>query len=107
MYFLVTDLISKVLVKVFGSSTERALKKMRPLVEAVNAWESRMMRLSDAELRQLTPKFKARLKEGETLDDLLPEAFAAVREAARRFLRTHTGVPMRHFDVQILSLIHI
>jgi len=103
MYFLVTDLISKVLVKIFGSSTERALKKMRPLVEAVNAWESRMMRLSDAELRQLTPKFKERLKKGETLDDLLAEAFAAVREAARRFLRTHTGVPMRHFDVQIIG----
>jgi len=103
MYFIITDIISKILVKVFGSATERALKKLRPLVEAVNAHERRMMRLSDAELKALTPKFKERLKRGETLDDLLPEAFAAVREAARRFLRTHTGIPMRHFDVQIIG----
>ena len=103
MWFLVGDLIGKVLVRVFGSANERALKRLRPLVEAVNAQEARMMRLSDAELKSLTPKFKERLKKGETLDDLLPEAFAAVREAARRFVRTHTGVPMRPFDVQIIG----
>jgi len=103
VHFLITDLLGKVLVKIFGSANERALKRMRPVIEAVNAQESRMMRLSDAELKALTPKFKERLSRGETLDDLLPEAFAAAREAARRFLRTASGIAMRHFDVQVIG----
>jgi preprotein translocase subunit SecA len=103
VWFLVSDLLGWVFKKVFGSANERALKRLRPLVEAINSYESRMMRLSDSELKEITPKLKERLKKGETLDDLLPEAFAAVRESARRFVRTHMGIPMRHFDVQSIG----
>ncbi|MCX7702853.1 MAG: preprotein translocase subunit SecA [Planctomycetota bacterium] len=105
MWFLVGDLVGKIFVTIFGSANERALKRLRPLVEAVNSQESKMMSLSDSELKALTPKFKERLRRGETLDELLPEAFAAVREAARRFLLTHTAIPMRPFDVQVMGAI--
>ncbi len=83
--------------KIFGSSNERKLRGYRRRVERINALEPEFEKLSDDELKAKTDAFKARLKEGETLDDLLPEAFAAVREAARRTLG------MRHFDVQLIG----
>ncbi|HVR75335.1 MAG TPA: preprotein translocase subunit SecA [Planctomycetota bacterium] len=95
--------IHRLLLRVFGSRNERVLKSLWPLVGQVAALEPAMQKLSDAELRAKTPEFRDRLASAATLDDLLPEAFAAVREAARRNLRTASGVAMRHFDVQILG----
>jgi preprotein translocase subunit SecA len=83
--------------KIVGDSNEKAIKKLQPIVDAINALEDDMMRLSDDELRGLTAKFKGRFEDGESLDELLPEAFAAVREASRRVLS------MRHFDVQLIG----
>ena len=81
----------------FGNTSESRLKKLRPYVERINALEPQMQAMSDAELRAQTARFKARLQNGETLDDLMCEAFATVREAAVR------TVQMRHFDVQLLG----
>jgi preprotein translocase subunit SecA len=83
------------LQKIIGNDTERSLKEIQPLVEKINALESGFLALSDSELRAKTDEFKTRLKAGETEDNILPEAFAAVREAARRTLG------QRHFDVQL------
>ncbi|RMG99783.1 MAG: preprotein translocase subunit SecA [Deltaproteobacteria bacterium] len=90
-------MLGGILKKVFGTKHERQMKKMRPLVERINSLEPRMQALSDAELAALTPAFRERIERGESLDDLLPEAFAAIREAARRTLG------MRHYDVQIIG----
>lgn len=90
-------LLDKVLAKIFGSANERYLKRIRPLVSAINDREARLQELSDAELQAQTARFKERLEQGESLDDLLPDAFATVREASRRV----TG--MRHFDVQLIG----
>jgi preprotein translocase subunit SecA len=79
----------------FGSSNERKLRPMAKTVAEINALEPRFVVLSDDELKAMTPAFKERLAKGETLDDLLPEAFAVVREAAKRVLG------QRHFDVQL------
>ena len=68
------------LKKIFGTRNERLLKKMRPIVARINELEPKMQELSDDDLRKLTPEFRKRLLEGETLDAILPEAFAAVRE---------------------------
>jgi len=78
-------------------SNEKELKKLQPLVSHINALESQIEPLTDAELRAKTDEFKARLQAGETLDHLLPEAYAVVREAAKRTLR------QRHFDVQLMG----
>ncbi len=83
--------------KIVGDSNEKAVKALRPAVEEINSLEDEMKSLSDEELRALTPEFKSRLESGESLDELLPEAFAAVREASRRVLG------MRHFDVQLIG----
>lgn len=83
--------------KLFGSKNERDLKKLEPLVERTNELEPAMKALSDEEMRSRTDEFKGRLGEGEELDDLLPEAFALVREASVRVLG------MRHFDVQLIG----
>ncbi len=83
--------------KIFGDSNERELKKLRPLVEKINSQESSFTALSDEELKGKTAQFRQRLDGGESLDSLLPEAFAAVREAARRKLG------QRHFDVQLMG----
>ncbi len=80
-----------------GSSSESQIKKLRPMLQKVNALESSIHVLSNAELRAKTDEFKKRLQEGAKLDDLLPEAFAVVREAAQR------TIGQRHFDVQILG----
>ena len=87
------------LKKLFGSSNEAEIKRLRKILDKVNALEPKMHALRDEELRALTPAFKDRLQTGETLDDLLPEAFAAVREAAVRALG------QRPFDVQVLGAI--
>ena len=82
---------------VFGTANERQIKKIQPILELVNSLESRYLEMTDDELKDETPIFRERLASGETLDDILPEAFALVREAGRRFLN------MRHFDVQIIG----
>ena len=83
--------------KFFGTANDRALKKCQPKVEAINALEPAMKKLSDAELKAKTPEFKERIDRGETLDSLLIEAFAAAREAGVRALG------MRHYDVQLVG----
>ena len=83
--------------KVFGSSNDRKLKKYASAVAAINALEPEVVALSDEELRARTDAFRARVKAGEKLDDLLPEAFATVREAAKR------AIGQRHFDVQLIG----
>jgi len=85
------------LAKIFGDPHAREVKKLWRYVEEVNTYEERMRQLQESEFAQLTSRFKGRLEEGETLEDLLPEAFALVREAARRVLG------MRPFDVQVLG----
>lgn len=95
------------LTKIFGTSNERILKKIKPIIEQINSLEPKMMSLTDAELRQKTDAFKERLSKGETTDNLLPEAFATVREASRRVLiAPNPDSPnrtMRHFDVQLIG----
>ena len=83
--------------KIFGTENDRKLKKLRPLVEKINSLEPEFEKLTDDALRQKTEEFKKRLKDGETLDDLLPETFATVREAAKRTLG------QRHYDVQLIG----
>ena len=83
--------------KVFGTHSERELKLIRPIVDKILGMREQMVALSDDELRDNTRKFKERLANGETLDDLLPEAFATVREAARRVLN------MEHYPVQLIG----
>ena len=83
--------------KLLGRTSEQQVKKLRPTVAKINALEPSMQKLTDARMRQKTDEFRSRLKSGETLDDLLPEAFALVREAAVR------TVGMRHFDVQLIG----
>ncbi len=85
------------MTRIFGSKNDRELKKLNPIVDVVGALEPKMAAMSDQDLAAMTPAFKSRLENGESLDSLLPEAFAVVREASRRAL------DMRHFDVQILG----
>jgi len=85
------------LTKIFGSKNERELKKLWPVVDQINSFEPSMKALTDDELKAQTLRFKERIEKGETLDDLLPEAFAAVREASVRTLK------MRHFDAQLIG----
>ena len=77
-------MFNAILTKIVGSKNERDLKRLAPIVQRINELEPEMQRLSDVQLAELTPKFRRRLADGESLDDLLPEAFAAVREAGRR-----------------------
>ena len=90
-------MLQTILAKVIGTQNERDLKKLRPIVAQVNALEGSIKPLSDEALRGKTAEFRARIANGELLDDLLPEAFAVVREAGRRVLN------MRHFDVQLIG----
>jgi preprotein translocase subunit SecA len=92
-----SERVSDGLVWLFGNSNERQVRRMRPTVERINTLEPAMQALSDTELRDKTAEFRQRLANGETLEDLLPEAFAACREAGRRFLK------MRHYDVQLMG----
>ncbi|NNL75343.1 MAG: preprotein translocase subunit SecA [Desulfobacterales bacterium] len=90
-------MVLNLLTKVFGSKNERELKRLLPTIEQINALEPEIQALSDAQLKAQTAKFKQRIDQGESLDDLLPEAFATVREASMRTLS------MRHFDVQLIG----
>ena len=85
------------LTKLFGSRNDRLLKQYRKTVARINAMEPELEKLDDQALRAKTQEFKDRLAKGEALDDLLPEAFAVVREASKRVMK------MRHFDVQLLG----
>jgi preprotein translocase subunit SecA len=89
--------IDKILAKIIGTANERELKRLAPIVGTINAKEPEVRELSDDALRARTEELRARLANGETLDDLLPDAFAVVREAGRRVLN------MRHFDVQLIG----
>lgn len=83
--------------KVFGSRNDREIKRLHPVIDAVNQHESRLSKLSNDQLQALTGQYKERIARGESLDLLLPEAFATVREAGKRVLN------MRHFDVQLIG----
>lgn len=85
------------ILKIFGDANDKIIKNLRPLVEKIGGFEDSLQKLSAEELKQKTAEFKDRLTQGETLDDLLPEAFAVMREAARRILN------QRHFDVQLIG----
>ena len=85
------------LTKLFGSRNDRLLKQYRKTVARINAMEPDYEKLTDDELRGKTLEFKERATKGESLDDLLPEAFAVVREGSKRIMK------MRHFDVQLLG----
>ena len=91
----------------FGTASDRILKSMKPTVDHINSLESGLQTLTDAEVRQKTDTFRERLAAGETLDDLLPEAFAVAREASRRVLHVPNAadpnLTMRHFDVQLIG----
>lgn len=90
-------MFDKALKLFFGTKQDRDLRALKPILEQVNALEAKFKAMSDAELQGHTPLFRARLEKGETTDQLLPEAFACIREASRRVMN------MRHFDVQILG----
>ena len=90
-------MVLNLLTKVFGSKNERELKRIQPLVDRINSLEPEIKALGDEQLKARTAEFKQRVDQGESIDDLLPEAFATVREAAMRTLG------MRHFDVQLIG----
>ena len=90
-------MLQKVLKKIFGTQTERDLKRLQPTVAAINELEAGLRPISDTDLRERTATLRQRVDQGESLDELLPEAFAVVREAGRRVLE------MRHFDVQLVG----
>ena len=94
----------------FGTKNQRDIKRLMPLVRKINALEEQYQQLSDEELKQKTVEFKARLAQGETLDDILPEAYATVKNACRRLLNTTCMVcgheltwNMLPFDVQLIA----
>ena len=90
-------MLGKVARKIFGSANDRFIRKQYKLVNQINSLEPDLIKLSDEELRAKTEEFRERLKNGETLDDLLPEAFATVREASKRVMG------QRHYDVQLIG----
>ncbi len=90
-------MISRVLTKVFGTKHERDMRKLQPMIDKIASFEPTLKGLSDEQLKAKTPEFRERLSRGETLDGLLPEAFAVCREASRRVLG------MRHYDVQMIG----
>ncbi|UCC65745.1 MAG: preprotein translocase subunit SecA, partial [Anaerolineae bacterium] len=90
-------MFKSLLGKIVGDANEREINRLSPLVEAINALELELKALTDVELRGKTDEFLRRLEAGETLEDLLPEAFAVVREASKRTL------DLRHRDVQLIG----
>ena len=90
-------MLKKLVESLIGSKSERALKTVQPVVDRINALEEEISKFSDEQLKAKTPEFKERLAKGESLDDILPEAFACVREASKRVLK------MRHYDVQLIG----
>ena len=87
----------KIFQKIFGSYSDREVKRINPIVDKIDALDSKMQSLSDEELRAKTDEFKERLSKGETLNDILPEAFAVVREAAWR------TIGLKHYRVQLIG----
>jgi len=94
-----------IFTKMFGTASGRLLKSLKPTVDHINSLESGLQKLTDAEVRQHTDKFRERIAAGETMDDLLPEAFAVAREASRRVLLVpnNPDKTMRPFDVQLIG----
>lgn len=90
-------MIGEIFKKIFGTKNDREIKRIRKIVDAINALEPDFQKLTDEQLRDKTAYFKDRLAKGETLDDILPEAFATVREASKRVLG------LRHYDVQLIG----
>ncbi|MBI4469400.1 MAG: preprotein translocase subunit SecA, partial [Acidobacteria bacterium] len=90
-------MFNRILTKIIGSANERFIKKLIPIVAAINRLEPGIQKLNDQELHGKTAMLRERLSQGATLDDILPDAFAVVREASKRT----TG--MRHFDVQLIG----
>ncbi|MDP8216720.1 MAG: preprotein translocase subunit SecA [Candidatus Kaelpia imicola] len=90
-------MLNFIMKKIVGTQNERELKKLNPLVNEIDSYENEMQRLTDAELRLKTDKFRERLSAGESLEDILPDAFSVVREVAKRRLK------MRHFGVQLIG----
>lgn len=90
-------MVQKLFTKVFGTSHQRQMKKIQPVIDRINAMEPDLQKLSDEQLKAKTPEFQNRLKNGETVHDILPEAFAVCREASKRSLG------MRHYDVQLIG----
>ncbi len=86
-----------ILAKLFGTKHDREMKRIQPMVDKINAFESSLKQLSDEQLKAKTPYFKEKLSKGETVEDILPEAFAVCREASARVLG------MRHYDVQLIG----
>ena len=86
-----------IIQKIFGTTSSREVKKLMPTIHKIEALAEPYKKLTDAELQAKTPEFKSRLANGETLDDILPEAFAALREAGDRVLG------MRHYQVQLIG----
>src|SRR3989304_2599691 len=96
-YFAILSASMSFLTTLFGDPNDRYIRSLSPLVDATNAFEPAMQARSDEELKELATEFRKRLADGAALDELLPEAFAAVREASRRV----SG--KRHFDVQLIG----
>ena len=90
-------MFGELIKKIVGSKNDRELKRIRPLVDQINQLEQQVSPLSDDQLRAKTSEFKERIEKGESLDQILPEAFAVVREAAKRVLGE------RHYDVQLIG----
>lgn len=90
-------MVSKIFSKIFGSRNQRLIKRMSKVVASINALESELQSLTNEQLGAKTGEFKKRLADGESLESLLPEAFAVVREAGQRTME------MRHFDVQLIG----
>lgn len=90
-------MVQKIFAKVFGTSHQREMKKIQPIVDQINKFESAIQKLTDEQLKNKTVEFQNRLKNKETVFDILPEAFAVCREASQRVLG------MRHYDVQLIG----
>jgi preprotein translocase subunit SecA len=90
-------MVNELLRKIFGTKHDREMKRIRPIVDKINSFEPAMQALTDDQLKAKTPEFQQRLKNGETVHDILPEAFAVCREASKRVLG------MRHYDVQMIG----
>lgn len=90
-------MVTQILTKMFGTKHDREMKKIQPTVDKINSLEAQYSQLTDDQLKAKTPEFQERLRKGETVDDILPEAFAVCREASKRILG------MRHYDVQMIG----
>src|SRR5438477_10559917 len=90
-------MISRIIAKMVGTNNDRQIKRMQPIVEKINSLEPSIQSLSDEQIAQKTIDFKTQLAQGKSLDDILPEAFAVVREAG------HRALGQRHFDVQLMG----